>query len=111
MSISCKETECLVVWKKEPKRGTLKVKEQTIKQVTTFNNLGSMITDDARCVTEIKRGIFCLRESSFLQVKPHLEKSHFEHEDQIWGQKTVFYDFLKNSTFRVKSEAINRFYG
>ena len=23
----------------------------------------------------------------------------------------VFYDFLKNAAFRVKSEAINRFYG
>ena len=28
-----------------------------------------------------------------------------------WGQKNSFYDFLKNATFRVKSGAINRFYG
>ena len=27
----------------------------------------------------------------------------------FWGQKTVFYDFLKNATFRVISEAIISF--
>ena len=27
------------------------------------------------------------------------------------AKKTVVYDFLKNATFRVKSEALNRFYG
>ena len=48
-------------------------------------------------------------EYSFLTIKKK-ENVKGVHK-AIWGKKTVFYDFLKNATFRVKSEAINRFNG
>ena len=56
--INCKKTECMVVSKKKDiPRCSLKVKDQIIKQVSAFNYLSSTITEDARCMKEIKRRI------------------------------------------------------
>ena len=57
LEINYTKTKCLVVSKKSSPKCYLKLKEQIIKQVSSFNFLGSMITEDARCETEIKRRI------------------------------------------------------
>ena len=68
LSINCKKTECMVVSKKkEIPRCSLKVKDQIIKQVSVFNCLGSTITEDARCMKEIKRRIV-LAKSAFSKL-------------------------------------------
>ena len=43
------------------------VKDQIIKQVSAFNYLGSTITEDARCMKEIKRRIV-LAKSAFSKL-------------------------------------------
>ena len=54
--INCKKTECMVVSKKRDiPRCRLKVKDQIINQVSAFNHLGSTITEDARCMKEIRK--------------------------------------------------------
>ena len=61
----CKKTECVVVSKKRYiPRCSLKVKDQIINQVSAFNYLGSTITEDARCMKEIKKRIV-LAKSTF----------------------------------------------
>ena len=53
--------------KKDIPRCSLKVKDQIIKQVSAFNYLGSTITEDARCMKEIKRRIV-LTKSAFSKL-------------------------------------------
>ena len=66
--INCKKTECMVVSKKRDiQRCSLKVKDQIIKQVSAFNYLGSKITEDARCMKDIKRRIV-LAKSAFSKL-------------------------------------------
>ena len=67
LGINYTKTKCLVVSKKSSPKCNLKLKEQTIKQVSSFNYLGSMITEDARCETEIKRRI-ALAKSAFSKL-------------------------------------------
>jgi len=68
LAINCKKTECLVATKrKQIPRCLLKVKNQNIKQVSSFNYLGSTISEDARCVNEIKRRII-LAKSAFSKL-------------------------------------------
>ena len=67
LSINCKKTECLVVSKKDIPRCSLKVKDQIINQVSAFNYLGSTITEDARCMKDIKRRIV-LAKSAFSKL-------------------------------------------
>ena len=76
LEINYTKTKCLVVSKKSSPKCNLKLKEQIIKQVSSFNYLGSMITEDARCETEIKRRI-ALAKSAL-----NSDKSKNEYEDQ-----------------------------
>ena len=62
--INCKKTECMVVSKKKDiPRCSLKVKDQIIKEASAFNYLGSTITEDARCMKEIKRRIVLVKSA------------------------------------------------
>ena len=66
--INCKKTVCMVVSKKRDiPRCSLKVKDQIINQVSAFNYLGSTITEDARCIKEIKKRI-ALAKSAFSKL-------------------------------------------
>ena len=68
LAINCKKTECLVATKKKQiPKCVVKVKNQTIKQVSSFNYLGSTITEDARCDKEIKRRI-TIAKSAFSKL-------------------------------------------
>ena len=62
--MKCKETYCMVISKKkETPRCHLKSAGIVIKQVEQFNYLGSMLTSDGRCETEIKRRIGIAKKS------------------------------------------------
>ncbi len=54
LTINCEKTESLVSTKKKvTPLCTLKVKNQAINQVSSFNYMGSIISEDARFVKEI----------------------------------------------------------
>ena len=57
LTINCKKTECMVISKKESPRCDLRIRDAHIKQVQKFNYLGSVVTSDDRCNTEIKKRI------------------------------------------------------
>ena len=61
--INCKKTECMVVCKRERPRCRLKIGEFEIKQVGKYNYLGSIITEDGTCDTEIRRRIGIAKEA------------------------------------------------
>jgi hypothetical protein len=67
LCLNCKKTECLVISKKDRPTCTLKVKDQIIKQTSSFNYLGSLITEDARCVREVNRRI-ALAKATFSKL-------------------------------------------
>ena len=54
--------------KKEAPTCNLKVKDKIIKQVSAFNYLGSTVTEDSRCVSEVKRRI-TLAKSAFSKLE------------------------------------------
>jgi len=45
LSFNCKKTECLVISKTESPRCILKVNDKVIRQASSFNYLGSIITE------------------------------------------------------------------
>ena len=57
LTINCKKTECMVVSKRESPACTLKIGDNTIKQVWKFNYLGSLLTENGKCEEEIKKRI------------------------------------------------------
>ena len=64
LSLNVKKTYCMVISKrKETPRCHLKSAGVVIKQVEQFNYLGSMLTSDGRCETEIKRRIGIAKKS------------------------------------------------
>ena len=64
LSLNVKKTYCMVISKrKETPRCHLKSTGVVIKQVEQFNYLGSMLTSDGRCETEIKRRIGIAKKS------------------------------------------------
>ena len=55
MEVNVKKTKCMVMTKKESvPECRIAVKGEMIKQVNNFKYLGSNITSDGRCVTEVK---------------------------------------------------------
>ncbi len=57
LSINCKKTECMVVSKTISPQCQLHIGETIIKKVKSFNYLGSLITEDGKCDSEIRRRI------------------------------------------------------
>ena len=57
-----------MISKTESPRCTLKVLNNTIRQASTFNYLGSLITEDARCVNEVKRRV-AVAKSTFSKLE------------------------------------------
>ena len=56
--VECKENICMVISKKkESPKCHLVVDEQSIKQVKQFSYLGSILTSNGRCDTDIKQRI------------------------------------------------------
>jgi len=94
LSLNCKKTECLVISKRESPVCTLKVGDQTITQVTSFNYLGSLITEDARCVKEIKRRV-ALAKSAFSKLEKILTNRKLSMRTRIRVLNCYVYPVLK----------------
>ena len=55
MEVNVKKTECMVMIKKESiPECRITIEGEMVKQVNNFKYLGSSITSDGRCVTEVK---------------------------------------------------------
>ena len=64
LTINCKKTECLVVSKRKEIPGCiLKIGDNVIKQTHQFSYLGSRITKDGQCETEINKRIDMAKEA------------------------------------------------
>ena len=69
MRINTRKTETLVITKKDVvPRCLITVGNAAIKQVEKFTYLGSDITQDARCTTEIKKRI-AMSKKTFSNIK------------------------------------------
>jgi len=69
LEINCKKTFCMVVCKsQQTPKCNVKCNNAPIEQVDSFNYLGSLLTADGRCRSEIKRRI-AIAKSSFNQMK------------------------------------------
>ena len=89
--INCKKTECMVVSKKRDiPRCSLKVKDQIINQVSTFNYLGTTITEDARCMKEIKKRIV-LAKSVFSKLNNILRNTSLSMRTRMRVLKCYVY--------------------
>ena len=64
LTINVKKSECMVI-KKEKEKTQCKVKigDEEIKRVEKFNYLGSLITSDGKCDTEIKKRIAMAKDT------------------------------------------------
>ncbi|GFO41456.1 endonuclease-reverse transcriptase [Plakobranchus ocellatus] len=70
LSLNVKKTECMVISKKSSNpKCNLVSKGEKIKQVTKFKYLGSLITSDSRCTTEICKRIAMVKDT-FQKMKP-----------------------------------------
>ena len=74
LTINCKKTECMIVSKRESPACTLKIGDDTIKQVQKFNYLGSLLTENGKCDEEIKKRIG-MAEDAFQKLQKVVENS------------------------------------
>ncbi len=72
LSINCKKTVCMVVSKKGSPRCDLRIGDASIQQAEKFKYLGSVITSDGRCDTEIKKRI-ALAKDTFQKLEKVLK--------------------------------------
>ena len=73
LSINFKKTKSMVISKKEAPTCNLKVKDKIIKHISAFNYIGSTITEDSMCVSEVKRRIALSLNQPFRNCKKSLE--------------------------------------
>ena len=94
LSINCKKTECMVISKKkEAPKCHIKIRDNTIKQVSAFNYLGSTITDDSRSTREIKRRI-ALAKSAFSKLEKILRNRTLRMETRLRVLNCYIYPVL-----------------
>ena len=108
LSLNVKKTYCMVISKKkETPRCHLISVGVVIKQVEQFNYLGSMLTSDGRCETEIKRRIG-IAKKSFKDLSNILanRKINFDTRKRIlksYVWSVLFYSSLMCGQFYVWS--------
>ena len=93
ITINCKKTKCLAVSKKQNVPDChLSISNQLIEQKTSFNYLGSIITQDGRSKTEVRRRI-TTPKTNFQKLKTFFSNKHI-------SIRTKF-KMLKNYTWPV----------
>ena len=63
MKINVKKTKAMVVSKNEVKTVNIVVDEKSVEQVERFKYLGSLISQDGRCITDVKSRIAMAKEA------------------------------------------------
>ena len=76
LAINVEKTEVMVISKKaQVPRCNVRVNGKTVKQVRRFCYLGSYITEDGRCIEEIKRRI-CEAKKTFQKMRSIISNRH-----------------------------------
>jgi len=83
LSLNCKKTECMVITKKKiVPRCEIIVENNLITQVKKFNYLGSVVTEDGRCDTEVRRRIGMAKDA-FQKMKSILRNTKINMPTKI----------------------------
>ena len=88
------KTECMVVSKSaEMPDCHLRIQQEPVKNVKEFQYLGSILTTDARCTTEIKRRIG-IAKTAFRRMKNLLTNSRLSVQTRVRAIKTYVWSTL-----------------
>ena len=75
MKINIKKTKAMVVSRNQGERVNITVESQSVEQVRKFRYLGSLISEDGRCLDDVKTGIGMAKDASFNRRKELLTRS------------------------------------
>ena len=88
------KTECMVVSKRNESPDCLvTLQQEPVKKVEQFQYLGSVLTSDARCTTEIKRRIG-IAKTAFRKMKNLLTNSRLSLQTRVRAIKTYVWSTL-----------------
>ena len=94
LRINRAKTECMVVSKRnDPIDCRIAIHQEPIRKVEEFQYLGSLITSDARCTTEIKRRIG-IAKTAFTKMKKMLTNGRISIETRKRAVKTYVWSTL-----------------
>ena len=94
LTINCKKTECMVISKqKQHPVCELKVDGRNISQVKRFSYLESVITDDGKCETEIRKRIGMAKDS-FKKVQSLFKDRKLKMETKFRVLQCYIYPIL-----------------
>ena len=94
LRINKAKTECMVVSKRSgPIDCRIEINQEIIKKVQEFQYLGSVLTSDARCCTEIRRRIG-IGKTAFRKMKNVLTNSRISIETRKRAVKTYVWSTL-----------------
>ena len=94
LKINIEKTECMVVTKlNEAPDCSIRIQQELVKQVEKFKYLGSTVTADARCTTEIKARIG-IAKTAFRKMNNLLTNSRISMETRKRAVKTYVWSTL-----------------
>jgi Reverse transcriptase (RNA-dependent DNA polymerase) len=110
MKINAKKTKSMVVAKKVGAKVEIMVDGQRIEQVKKFKYLGSMITEDGRCIEDVKQRIGMAKEA-FNKRRELMTKSMSRKIKKIMVKTLVWPVALYGcETWTMRKEEIDRLY-
>ena len=110
LKINIEKTECMVVTNlSENPDCSIRIEQELVKQVDEFKYLGSTLTTDARCDTEIKRRIG-IAKTAFRKMNNLLTNSRISIETRKRAVKTYVWSTLLygSETWTVSREMERR---
>ena len=93
LKINRNKTECMVMSKRSAPTCNISIGNETIQQVNKFKYLGSTITEDGRCESEIKQRIGIAR-SAFIKMRNVISNRHLRVATRIRVIKTYIWSTL-----------------
>ena len=93
LRINKKKTECLVISKRTAPACNIRIREEAIKQVDKFKYLGSVVTVDGRCESEIRQRIG-IAKNAFDKMRNMLTNRHIRINTRIRVIKTYVWSTL-----------------
>ena len=94
LKINREKTECMVVSKRsDTPECLIEIEQEPVCKVEQFQYLGSVVTADARCETEIKRRIG-IAKTAFRKMGNLLTNSHLRVETRVKAVKTYVWSTL-----------------
>ena len=88
LRINREKTECMVVSKRsETPDCPIQIEQELVAKVEQFQYLGSVVTADARCSTEIKRRLG-IAKTAFRKMQPLLTNRHLRIQTRKRAVKT-----------------------